>query len=134
VASLPNPSTPSSEANPTARGPTKGKAGAGGTNPKAQGKASLSSYQSKLVAHLRRYRTYPAAARSKRLQGTALVSFTINSGGRVVGVSLAKGTGHSILDREAVAMVRRASPFPAIPPNMGKSQVTVRAPIRFDMR
>jgi outer membrane biosynthesis protein TonB len=31
-------------------------------------------------------------------------------------------------------MVRRASPFPAIPPGMGKSQVTVRAPIRFDMR
>jgi protein TonB len=134
VASLPTPSTPSSEANPTARGPTKGKAGAGGKDPKAQGKASLSSYQSKLVAHLRRYRTYPAAARSKRLQGTALVSFTINSGGRVVGVSLAKGTGHPILDHEAVAMVRRASPFPAIPPNMGKSQVTVRAPIRFDMR
>ena len=134
VASLPSPSAPSSEANPTARGPTKGKAGAGGTNPKAQGKASLSSYQSKLVAHLRRYRTYPAGARSKRLQGTAVVSFTINSSGRVVGVSLAKGTGHAILDREAAAMVRRASPFPAIPPNMGKSQVTVRAPIRFDMR
>jgi protein TonB len=63
-----------------------------------------------------------------------VVSFTINSGGRVVGVSLAKRTGHPILDREAVAMVRRASPFPAIPPGTGKSQVTVRAPIRFDMR
>ncbi len=121
-------------ANPRARGPGKSKTGAGGTNPKAQGKASLSSYQSRLVAHLRRYRTYPNAARSKRLQGTAIVSFTIDGGGRVVGASLAKGTGHSILDREALAMVRRASPFPAIPAGMSKSRVTVRAPIRFDMR
>ena len=31
-------------------------------------------------------------------------------------VSLVRGTGYASLDQEAVAMVRRASPFPAPPP------------------
>jgi protein TonB len=133
-ASKPNPSAASSKSDVAARGPTKAKAGAGGKTKEARGTVSLSTYQSRLVAHLRRYRTYPSTARSKRLQGTAVVSFTIDKNGRVVGSSLAKGTGHQILDREAVAMVRRASPFPAMPAGIGKSRLTVRAPIRFDMR
>jgi protein TonB len=134
AASKPKPSSAASRSDVAARGPNKAKAGAGGKTAEARGTASLSTYQSRLVAHLRRYRTYPSAARSKRLQGTAVVSFTIDKVGRVVGTSLAKGTGHQILDREALAMVRRASPFPAMPAGIGKARLTVRAPIRFDMR
>jgi periplasmic protein TonB len=132
--SAPKASSESSRSDIAARGPTKSKAGAGGKASEARGTASLSAYQSRLVAHLRRYRNYPSAARSKLLQGTAIVSFTIDKKGRVVGSSLAKGTGHQILDREAIAMVRRASPFPAIPAGINKTRLTVRAPIRFDMR
>jgi periplasmic protein TonB len=121
-------------ASAAARGPAKANAGAGGASRSTQGKAMLSTYQSRLVAHLRRFRSYPAAARSRRIEGAASVRITIDRSGRVVAVSLAGSTGHGILDREAVAMVRRASPFPPIPSGLGQSQITVRAPIRFDIR
>ena len=134
TASKAAPSRPAVAAEPAARGPSKGKAGAGGKSKSAQGKAIFSNYQSKLVAHLRRYRSYPDAARRRRLQGSARVTVTINQSGRVVGVSLAGSSGHAILDREALAMVRRASPFPAIPSGLGKSKVSFRAPVRFNLR
>ena len=131
---LPKTETPTAKANPAPRAPQKSNAGTSGKKPTALGNASLSKFQSKIAAHLRRYRKYPEAARRKRITGTAIVSFTIDRGGGLVGASLAKGTGHTILDREALAMVRRASPFPAIPSGLGKSRVTLRAPIRFDSR
>jgi protein TonB len=61
------------------------------------------------------------------------VTFTVGSSGALVGVALTGGSGAAILDREALAMVRRASPFPPIPAGLG-SKMTVRAPIRFDIR
>lgn len=130
----PKASAAASAASPPARGPTKVNAGAGGKAKDVQGKANLSSYQSKLVAHLRRFRSYPSAARRRRLEGSASVSITINRSGRVTGVSLARSSGHGLLDREAVAMARRASPFPPIPSGLGRSQITIRAPVRFDIR
>jgi len=130
----PKTETPIAKASPAPRAPPKSNSGAASKKPKALGKAGLSKYQSKIAAHLRRYRRYPDAARRKGITGTAIVSFTINRGGRLVGASLAKGTGHAILDREALAMVRRATPFPAIPSSLGKSRVALRVPIRFDRR
>lgn len=131
---LPAPPVTSPAVTPAAPIAPKSNPSASPKKPSASGKARLAKYQSRLVSHLRRHRNYPAAARRKRMTGTATVSFTINRNGRVVGVSLARRTGHSILDREALAMVRRASPFPKIPPEIGKSRLTIRAPIRFDHR
>jgi protein TonB len=126
--------SPFSVAQAGGRGPTAGVAGAGGTNRDAQGRASASSYQATLFAHLRRFRSYPPEARRAGIKGTATVTFTVNASGALVSVTLSGGSGAAILDREALAMVRRASPFPPIPPGLRQSQMTVRAPIRFDIR
>jgi len=131
---LPKTVTPIVGSNPAPRPPPKSNAGSSGQKAAVLGKAGLSKYQSKIAAHLRRYRKYPDAARRKRITGTAIVSFTIDRRGRLIGASLAKRTGHAILDREALAMVRRASPFPAIPSGLGKSRVTLRVPVRYDGR
>ncbi|MEO8667670.1 MAG: TonB family protein [Bauldia sp.] len=114
--------------------PTPGTFGSGGQNSDARGAVSASSYQSTLLARLRRFRSYPPEARRQRIRGTATVTFTVNTSGSLVSVSLVGGSGSAILDREALAMVRRASPFPPIPANLGRSQVTVQSPIRFDVR
>jgi protein TonB len=49
-------------------------------------------------------------------------------------VSLAGGSGHSILDQAAIAMVRRAAPFPPFPSEIATSRLEMGAPIRFDLR
>jgi len=78
------------------------------------------NYAGRVHAHLARYKQYPAAARSAGAQGTAGVSFSIDGSGRVTAVQLSKSSGHAIIDQEVVAMVRRASPFPA--PDDGRGQ------------
>jgi len=85
-----------------------------------QGRSVASSHYAALVAaHLARHKQFPSDARSRGDQGSAAVSFGIDGSGRVTSVSLVRGTGIASLDREATAMVRRASPFPAPPTGQG---------------
>jgi protein TonB len=86
------------------------------------------NYAGFVSAHLRRHQQYPADARSRREQGTATVSFSLDGGGRVISARLAKGSGIASLDQEVQAMVRRASPFPA--PPSGRS-VSFTVPVTF---
>ena len=124
-------STPSASQQ-AAAGPKPGDAGAGGASREERGGASLSSYQSKVAARLRRFRSYPEAARAQALRGTASVTFTIVASGAVGKVSLSGSSGHKVLDQAALDMVRRAAPFPPIPNGLGNS-VTISVPIRFDL-
>jgi protein TonB len=129
----PSRAAPQSAALKAGRGPTKDVSGAGGSSRDNVGKASASSYRSRLVGHLRRYQSYPAAAASRRLTGTVTVTFTISAGGGVTSARVSRSSGQGILDGAALGMVRRASPFPPIPPGLGSS-MTISAPIRFDAR
>jgi len=109
-----------------------GRAGAGGRL-QSGGSANVSSYQARVLAHLQRYKSYPDAARSGGIRGVATVRFSLSASGSVISASLAHGSGASVLDQAAVAMVRRASPFPPVPPELGSSRMDFVAPIRFDL-
>jgi len=89
---------------------------------------SNSNYAGLVSAHLRRHQQYPSDARSRGDQGTATVSFSLDSGGRVTSSSLVRGSGISSIDQEVQAMVRRSSPFPAPPSGRG---VSFKVPVSF---
>ena len=112
---------------------SNGSAGAGGALD-AGGQATISSYFARVQAHLLRHRVYPPEARSSGASGVARVIFALGRDGRVLSVSLAGGSGHSVLDQAAIAMVRRAAPFPPIPSEIATSRLEMGAPIRFDLR
>jgi len=79
------------------------------------------------MAHLNRHKRFPPGGS----QGTAMVAFSINRSGTVTSASLARSSGDSALDAEAVSLVRRASPVPAPPPEVGGSSIRLAVPIRF---
>jgi protein TonB len=89
------------------------------------------NYRGLVAAHLARYKQYPADARSGGKGGTAAVTFTIGGSGAVASVGLARSSGVPSIDQEVVAMVRRASPFPA-PPGGRPQSFTV--PVNFSLR
>ena len=89
------------------------------------------NYRGLVSAHLARYKQYPADARSSGKTGTAAVTFSIGGGGGVTSVSLARGSGVASIDQEVVAMVRRASPFPA-PPGGRPQSFTVPVSFRLN--
>lgn len=96
--------------------------------------AALASYRQMVAAHLQRFKQYPPAAKAAGQQGTSRVSFTLSRSGGVLSVSLGGSSGHSQLDAETLAMVRRAQPFPAFPADITQSSMPFNAPVAFYIR
>nr|WP_086493836.1 energy transducer TonB [Novosphingobium panipatense] len=88
------------------------------------------SWEALLLAHLEKYRRYPAAARSRREEGVAFVTFRMNRGGKVLSASLARSSGSIFLDRAALETIRRAQPLPAIPADK-PDELELSVPVEF---
>lgn len=77
---------------------------------------------------------FPADARQRNRTGVALVRFIVDAAGNLVNSQLVKTSGTLSLDREALAVLSRSSPFPPPPAEIllqGRYQVTM--PISFDL-
>jgi len=114
-----------------AAAPAGRQAGDGGKRREHGGSSDFASYSGRVAAHLQRHKRYPRAAARQRIGGIATLTFTIERGGAVQSVRLSRGSGHVPLDTEALAMVRRAAPFPPIPPDLARSTMTFTVPVRF---
>lgn len=73
------------------------------------------NWEGQLLAHLERFRRYPARARAARQQGVATIRFTMNRAGMVLTSAVVRSSGVSALDAAALDTLKRAQPLPAIP-------------------
>jgi protein TonB len=96
--------------------------------------AALAAYNQRVAAHLQRFKQYPSGARAAGEQGTSRLSFTLSRSGQVLGSRLAGSSGHPALDNETLAMIRRAQPFPPIPPELKQASMNFSVPVRFSAR
>jgi protein TonB len=126
------PPAPRTSAPPRAE--RQGRAAAAATAGAAAAAAALPSYRDRLAAHLQRYKQYPESAKSAGKQGVAMLSFTVGRSGQVLGARLAGSSGVSELDAETMAMIRRAQPLPAFPPEMTQASLSFTVPVRFSIR
>jgi protein TonB len=90
------------------------------------------SWQMRLLAHLIRYKRYPADAQMHRRQGTAIVALRLLPDGSVASARLQSGSGTDALDQEAVALIGRAQPLPV--PEGNTRPIDIAVPIQFFMR
>jgi protein TonB len=117
-----------------AEGRSDGRAASSNKNTRAAnaaGNAAVSNYPGTVVAKLRRALRYPSEARSRRLNGVAQVRFVVGGSGDVGSVGLAASSGSPVLDKAALATVRRAAPFPPIPEGAGRRSWTFTVPLAF---
>jgi periplasmic protein TonB len=91
------------------------------------------SWRKALVQHLNRHKKYPREARRDGAEGTVEVAFTLDRSGKVLSARLVDSSGSVALDEEAIAVLERASPFPAPPSDMAKLSVSLMLPIRFQI-
>src|SRR5262249_32110818 len=80
--------------------------------------SAVPNWQNAVLRRLEQFKRYPSAARFQRQQGVASLRFTIDRNGNVLSAQIARGSGSDLLDQEALALVRRAEPLPAPPPNV----------------
>lgn len=83
---------------------------------------------------LEKHKEYPRRARQRNQEGTAVLWFEVDRQGHVLAYRLIESSGHPILDRAVEAMIERASPVPAMPPDMRQAKLELAVPISFSIR
>jgi protein TonB len=68
---------------------------------------------------------YPSAAAG--IEGDVIVDFVIGRSGRLDAVNLVRGSGHKVLDDEALGAIRKASPYDPIPSEYKIANLQIRA-------
>lgn len=88
------------------------------------------TWEALLLAHLEKYRRYPAAARARGEQGAVYVRFHMNRSGQVLSSEIVRSSGSALLDKAALDTLRRAQPLPRIPDDR-PDEVDLSIPIEF---
>ena len=91
--------------------------------------AAVASWQRLLVAQLERHKRYPPQAGGK--VGEARLAFDIDRTGRVLASRIVHSSGSDALDREALALLRRAAPLPPPPAGLPDDRLSFVVPIRY---
>ena len=88
-------------------------------------------YLARLRHRLSQYLRYPSVARERRQTGTALLRIAVDRTGSVQELELRASTGHALLDREALEVIERAQPLPALPEYLRREHLEVLLNIEF---
>jgi protein TonB len=91
--------------------------------------AGSNAYNALVFGHLQRFKRYPSSARGA--QGVVVVKFVLDRAGAVIESAVTKSSGNDVLDREALEILRRASPFPPFPAVKPGPQDSYIAPVNF---
>lgn len=91
-------------------------------------------YTATLLAWLEQHKEYPRMARNRRQQGTVMLYFVLDRQGRVTASRIEQSSGYQTLDAEALKMLERAQPLPAIPDAMPNETLELVVPVQFFLR
>ncbi|MTW19726.1 TonB family protein [Allochromatium palmeri] len=91
------------------------------------------AYLSALQRAIARHQRYPAGARRHGKTGVAMLSFVIQTDGRLGQIQLAQSSGHAALDQAALQALARLGRFDPIPRSIGRTSWALRVPVRFNL-
>lgn len=89
------------------------------------------SWQGLIRGYLERKKRYPSNARRRHQEGIVSVSFSVDRQGNVTQVRLTKSSSHKSLDKEILALLKRASPLPVPPKNVEGTTFRFELPFAF---
>jgi TonB family protein len=103
-----------------------------GVTGKAVGEARQ-AFLARLLARLNRFKRYPPQARKAHIEGVVMLHFVMDANGNVRTAEIAKSSGRPLLDKEALALIRRAQPLPALPAGFPGNVLDAEVPIVFSL-
>lgn len=94
---------------------------------------ALSAYGSLLGRAIAKHKSYPKIAERRGWQGTALLDLKIDSNGNVISAVVRDSSGYAALDKRALAMIKKAAPFPAPPKALQGRTFNITVPVTFKL-
>ncbi|MEX5282611.1 energy transducer TonB [Nitrospira tepida] len=76
---------------------------------------------------------YPIEARLNRYEGRVVVRAVISEAGELLDVSVVQSSGHEVLDRNAIDLLRRVCPITMREP-LQRQAVAVKVPVSYSLR
>ncbi|MDO9585686.1 MAG: energy transducer TonB [Syntrophales bacterium] len=75
--------------------------------------------------------SYPRQASERKKEGTTKVRFSLDKNGKLVESRIVSSSGHDLLDREALDVVRAAAPYEPFPININLSRLHILAAFHY---
>ena len=94
---------------------------------------TLDQYKLALIIASRRYKRYPAIALEKGWQGRVEVHMVIGANGMIASASIKTGSGHDILDNQALDMLKKGNTTVPIPASLRGREFSIDIPVIFNL-
>jgi protein TonB len=94
---------------------------------------TLDQYRLALIVATSRYKRYPAIAMEKGWQGKVEVRMVIGANGSIASASIKSGSGHEVLDNQALDMLKKGNTTVPIPASLRGREFSIEIPVIFNL-
>lgn len=94
---------------------------------------ALGEYGNLLGRAIAKHKQYPRIAQTRGWQGDVLLDLKLDGNGKVLSATIRQGSSYEVLDKQALEMVRKASPFPAPPEALRNRTFNITVPVSFKL-
>lgn len=95
--------------------------------------AARSGYSALLAREFAKHRLYPRIAQMRGWQGTVRVQLELDAQGNVTQSAIKESSGFEVLDKQALEMVRKATPLPLPPETLRNRAFSILVPVTFKL-
>lgn len=95
--------------------------------------AARNGYSSLLAREFSKYRQYPRIAQMRGWQGTVRVQLELDANGNITQSAIKESSGYEVLDKQALEMVRKATPLPQPPDILRNRAFSILVPVTFKL-
>lgn len=107
--------------------------GDGDNTPGGGAPGTQSDYYRLVLAWLEKHKRYPRRSKLRNEQGVVMLRFIVSRDGSVSTSRITQSSGHKRLDKEAMSMIKRAQPLPAMPADMREASLNLVIPVKFEL-
>ncbi len=96
-------------------------------------RAANGDYGNTLWGAISKHKQYPRIAQMRGWQGEAIIELQLDGNGKLKSKKIIKSSGYEALDKQALEMVDKATPFPSPPEALRGSNFSITVPIPFKL-
>lgn len=93
--------------------------------------AARNLYGNLLAREIAKHKQYPKVAQMRGWQGSVIVELQIDGSGNMLSSNIHDPSGYDVLDKQALEMVKKASPFPSPPDALRGRTFNILVPVSF---